>query len=42
MKPDATDFFRYTENSSKGVAGNVNPIVHTDGAFDPTAHSSCP
>src|ERR1700688_3382280 len=38
----ATAFFRCTENSSQGVAGNVNLIVHTDGAFDPTAHPSCP
>jgi hypothetical protein len=34
-------FFRTAENNNRAVAGNVNPIVHTAGAFNPTAHLSC-
>jgi hypothetical protein len=32
--------FRFAENSSKGIAGNVRPIVHTAPAFDPTAQEA--
>jgi hypothetical protein len=27
-------------NSDEGIAGNRNPIVHTDGAFDPMAQQA--
>jgi hypothetical protein len=30
-------FFRFTENDGEAIAGNLNPIVHTADAFDPTA-----
>jgi hypothetical protein len=33
-------FFRSAENSSQAVAGNLNPIVHTEPAFNPTAHQA--
>jgi hypothetical protein len=36
------DFCRSAENTSEGVAGNVNPIVHTAPAFNPMAHSEQP
>jgi hypothetical protein len=32
--------FRFAENSSEGIAGNVRPIVHTAPAFDPTAQEA--
>jgi hypothetical protein len=35
-------FFRLAENNSEGIAGNVNPIVHTADAFNPTAHQAAP
>src|SRR5258708_22088903 len=34
--------FRSTENSSEAVAGNIPPIVHTEGAFSPTAQRAAP
>jgi hypothetical protein len=40
LEPDADDFCRCAENTSEGVAGNVNPIVHTTPAFNPTAHQA--
>ena len=33
--------FRVAENSSKAIAGQAIPIVHTGRAFDPTL-TSCP
>jgi hypothetical protein len=33
-------FFHFTENSSPGIAGNAIAIVHTEPAFDPTAHQA--
>jgi hypothetical protein len=33
-------FFRYAENSGAGIADNLNPIVHTADAFDPTAQEA--
>jgi hypothetical protein len=35
-------FCRFAENNGKGVAGNVSPIMHTAGAFNPTAHQAAP
>jgi hypothetical protein len=32
--------FRFVENSSEGIAGNVLPIVHTAPAFNPTAQEA--
>jgi hypothetical protein len=36
------DFCRSAENTNEGVAGKVNPIVHTAPAFNPTAHQAAP
>jgi len=33
-------FFRCVENSGAGSAGNITSIVHTAGAFDPTAQEA--
>jgi hypothetical protein len=35
-------FFRSNKNSDEGFAGNLNPIVHTRPAFNPTAHTKLP
>jgi hypothetical protein len=32
--------FRFTENSSEGIAGNASPTVHTALAFNPTAQEA--
>jgi hypothetical protein len=37
-EPDAHASFRVAENSSKAIAGQAIPIVHTGYAFGPTAH----
>jgi len=39
---DSGCFFRLAENTSQAIAGNLNPIVHTDRAFNPTARSRLP
>jgi hypothetical protein len=33
-------FFRYAENSGAAIPDNLNPIVHTADAFDPTAQQA--
>jgi hypothetical protein len=42
LEPAAVAFFRSAENSSEAIAGNVTPIVHTERAFNPTAHQAAP
>src|SRR5258708_13233919 len=34
--------FRSTENSSEAVAGNITPIMHTEGALSPTPQRPAP
>jgi hypothetical protein len=40
LAPAPQKSFRDAENSTKALAGNMFPIVHTAHAFDPTAQQA--
>src|ERR1700736_2875054 len=40
MQEPSASTFRIAENSSKALAGNAVPIVHTERAFGPTARQA--